>query len=479
MDEKQLRDLRLKLNQTVESMQALVAEANERAGGDSTKWADEDKESYDRMVAEFGETQSTINELEAENRAETLREATKLAEQPVNRIAIPSARAKDAFWSRRLDLMAEDDRKVAKSAYWQTLSCLTWAGLKNGIAMRSGGRPTHDGFEIAIKQGIPRDVVDRFRDAEASEQWRLGITDGAGQGGELVPEDFQAELTRDMAGFTSVLRAGASVRPTTGSVATYPGFQSRSTPDPKQYPTGFVGVYAAEGKGLSGGTVPPQQNQPATEQIKIPVHLWAPDAIEITRELLEDTPVALEDEIRQVIVETRGLDYDRSFLLGSGAGEPEGVTNSGATSVAFTLTDVGTKWDSIVNLYTDLPQQYRDDPTAGFIMSSGFLGELLKMKETTANTPFFVIVGTAPTGAVPMTLWGKPIYISEFLDQTVTSTDVPCLWGAWRHYRVVERRDLMIQRLVERFVPNIGFFASSRVGGKVLRVAGFRLLTVA
>lgn len=478
MADKTLPELRTKLQQVIESWKAHIAESNERANGDRTQWTDEDKETEVRLRSEFSEVQDKIQKMDAAEADESFRAAVNIVEKPVPR-GPRIGPTKDPFYSRRLDLMTEKEREVAKGAYWKTLACLTWAGLKNGILLRHGGRAQHDGFEVAVRHGVPRDVVERFRETGAGEQWRLGITDGAGLGGELVPEDFQAELSRDLAGFSAVLRAGATVRPTNSNVAVYPGFQSRSSPDPKQYPTGFAGVWAAEGKGLSGGTAPPQQNQPATEQIQIPVHLWAPDAIEITRELLEDTPVALEDELRQVIVETRGLDYDRSFLLGSGAGEPEGVQLSGATSQAYTTTDVGTKWDSIVNLYTDLPQQYRDDPSAAFIMSSGFLGELLKMKETTANVPFFVIVGTAPAGAVPMTLWGKPIYISEFLDQTVTSGDIPCLWGAWRHYRVVERRDLMVQRLVERFVPNIGFFASARVGGKVMRTAAFRLLTVA
>ncbi len=474
MAEKTLGDLRVKLNTIVESMKTHVEEANER-GGDRTNWSDDDKETYQRMVSDFSETQKQINECEADQREQEVKAAEQLATKPTLRRQQISP-ARDPFYSRRLDLMSDDDRKVAKRAYWTTLSCLAWAGLKNGIQMRSGGRPVHDGFAIAVKYGVPRDVVDRFRDGGGSEEWRLGITDGAGLGGELVPEDFQAELSRDLAGFAAVLRAGATVRPTNASIATYPGFQSRSTPDPKQYPTGFVGVFAAEGKGLSGGTAPTVQNQPATEQIKIPVHLWAPDAIEITRELLEDTPVALEDEIRQVIVETRGMDYDNAFLTGSGSGEPEGVTQSGATTVNYTETDVGTKWESIVNLYTDLAEQYRQDPTAGFIMSSSFLGELLKLRDS-QNMPFFVVLQVAPPGAVPMSLWGKPIFVSEFVDSVGTAGNIPCIFGAWRHYRVVERRDLTIQRLVERYVPNIGFFASARVGGKTMRPAAFRLLS--
>jgi HK97 family phage major capsid protein len=476
-EDKDIRKLRDQFNQVFEEMQMHAQEATERAGGDKAQWSDEDHEIFNRLTARVDEIGGQIRERQAVLTEETLQEVERFAKKPITP-RMPIARSRDPLFSRSLELMSAEERGQVKPMYWRAFACLTWAGLKNGLEQYQGNQPRHNGFDIAIKHGVPRDVLERFRTGP-SEEHRLAITDGAGLGGELVPDDFQAELSRDMAGYTSVIRAGATIRPTTGSVAVYPGFAS-ATSDAKQYSTGFAGSWAAEGKGLSGGTAPTVQNKPATEQIQIPVHLWAPDAIEVTRELLEDTPLALEDELRQVIVETRGMDFDKAFLEGTGAGEPEGVTQSGATSKAYTTTDAGTKWESIVDLYVDLPQQYRDDPTAGFIMSSAGLGELLKLRSTTENMPFFVVVGTAPAGAVPMTLWGKPIYISEFMSSLpTTSSEIWCLFGAWRHYRIVERRDLMIQRLIERYVPNVGFFASSRVGGKVMRTAAFRLLTTA
>lgn len=476
-DTKKLEKLRIKFAKVVSDMEEHAEEATERAGGNRDQWSDEDDEIFARMITDMNETRQEIEQLAADIRDDQLREAQRLRDKPAT-VRAPLAPTRDPFYSRSLEFMNPEEREQVRPMYWRALACLTWARFKNALASYDGQQPSYDGFEVALKHGVPRDIVERFRTGP-SEQHRLSETGAAGTGPELVPEDFQAELAKDLAGFTSVIRAGASVRPTKSSVAVYPAFAS-ATSDAKQYSTGFAGTWASEGKGLSGGTAPTVQDKPATQQISIPVHLWAPDAIELTRELLEDSAVALEDELRQVIVETRGMDYDKAFLKGTGSGEPEGVTQSGATTVDYTTTDVGTKWDSIVNLYTDLAQQYRDDPTAAFIMSSGMLGELLKMKETTANVPFFVVIGTAPVGAVPMTLWGKPIYISEFLDaDPTTSTNISCLFGAWRHYRVVERRDLMIQRLVERYVPNIGFFASARVGGKALRTAAFRILQTA
>ena len=53
------------------------------------------------------------------------------------------------------------------------------------------------------------------------------------------------------------------------------------------------------------------------------------------------------------------------------------------------------------------------------------------------------------------------------------------IFGSFASYMVVERIDMRIQRLVERFAPNIGFLATARVGGQVIRRDAFRLGVVA
>ena len=49
------------------------------------------------------------------------------------------------------------------------------------------------------------------------------------------------------------------------------------------------------------------------------------------------------------------------------------------------------------------------------------------------------------------------------------------IFGDFRSYFIAERLDLMVQRLVERFAPNLGFLASARIGGQVVRTSAFRL----
>ena len=43
---------------------------------------------------------------------------------------------------------------------------------------------------------------------------------------------------------------------------------------------------------------------------------------------------------------------------------------------------------------------------------------------------------------------------------------------------IEERLDLRVQRLTERFAPNIAFFPWARVGGQVVRKSAFRIGSV-
>ena len=345
-------------------------------------------------------------------------------------------------------------------------------------------------LEYLQRSGIPRETLARFYRSGPREDVlqrlvdegldalgpteRHALIEGQGDlGGFLVPEDFQAELQKDLANASVVLQAGATVRPTNRSEYVLPMFASGGSPA-DIYSTGFAGAYKPEGgRADPESTTPTTQNQPKSEQLRIPVHLWQPDVVVVTSELMEDTPLALEAEILDVIRETRQLDYDKSFLKGTGNGEPEGVISSGASTVNSTAA-TNIAYDGLVNLFTKVPAQYRMLPSAGFIMNSNSLSELLKLKDS-QNRPLF------PLNMMDLPeprLWGKRIWFSEFLDDPTTASNKPIIFGAWSYYRVAERRDLRIQRLVEKYAPNVGILVTSRVGGKVTRKAAFRIQNI-
>lgn len=285
-------------------------------------------------------------------------------------------------------------------------------------------------------------------------------------GGFLSPDEFATQVLRDLAGF-AVIRPIARVMQTSRPALTFPTIQS-ATVNSNIYATGYAGAWKAEGY-VTGGTAPTVQNQPTFGQTRVPVHVWAPNAIEVTQELLEDSEADLEGILSQIIAETLGLDEDSAFINGTGVGQPQGLLSSAAgLSTVKTGNATAVTYNGLVDLFTNLPMQYRQK--ASWLMSSTTLGAILKLVDTYGR-PLF------PVNSALDSLWGKPIVVSEFMPAVAASAN-PILFGNFNYFGVVDRRDLRIQRLNERFAPNVGLLPTRRTGGQVLRTAAFKLQVV-
>lgn len=281
-------------------------------------------------------------------------------------------------------------------------------------------------------------------------------------GGFLVPDDFRAEVIRSLAQM-AVVRSVARVVPTGRSSLVFPSVQGSGS----IYGSGYTGNWKPEGY-VTGGTAPTVQNQPKFGQERIPVHAWQPDAIEVTRELLEDSAAPLDSILAEVIAETLALDEDSAFLNGNGVGRPRGAMQSGVAVVNSGDANL-LKYGGLVDLFSTLPSQYRQN--AKWIMASLTFGAVLKLADSQAR-PIFT------PNELPGTLWGKSILFSEFMPAIAANAE-PIILGDWRHYVIADRQDLRVQRLAERYAPNIGILPTARLGGQVVRTDAFRTQKIA
>lgn len=284
-------------------------------------------------------------------------------------------------------------------------------------------------------------------------------------GEALVPEDFRAEVVKNLAGVTVMRRAGARVVPTSSSTLVYPSIAGGTDP----FSTGFEGSWRAEGSQGTDGSAPATQNQPTFGQERIPVHVWQPAAIILTRELLEDSAAPLDSILSGVIAETKGQDEDGAFIKGTGVGQPRGIVDYvGAASGPAISTVVSgdanlLKYDGLVDLFHTLPIQYRD--MAVFFLRSSTMGAILKLKDSSQMPLLY-------QNALPGTLFGRPVFITEHMP-AVAANAFPVIFGAPGFYCIAERTDLRVQRLEERFAPNVGMLPTARLGGGVVRTQAF------
>ncbi len=298
----------------------------------------------------------------------------------------------------------------------------------------------------------------------------LTSTDTAG--GFAVPDDFQAELLVALAGFAVARSAGVRVVQTSSDKLIFPTLVSGTDPYSSDIEQSLGGTnWNPEGT-TTGGTAPPNQTKPTFGQASIPVHTWMPDVIELTQELIEDSAVNLESIIANLLGEIKGLDEDLAILLGNGTDKPQGILDKTGVGTT-TVTGLEITYTGLVDLWTSLPAQYRT--SARFVMNSKSYGDIVKLEGTTSKNLIFQPI----RGNTPNNLFGTPVVFSEFMEDAGTNLNQPIIHGDFRFYILAERRGLTLQRLSEKFAPNVGILARARIGGDVVRTDAFKTMTVA
>jgi HK97 family phage major capsid protein len=285
-------------------------------------------------------------------------------------------------------------------------------------------------------------------------------------GGFLIPEDRRAVVLKDKPGI-AVIRRLARVEPTASDTLVFPTIRSNAGSHPTMYSTGFQGTWRQQGY-VSGGTAPTVQNQPRFGQTRIPVWSWQPDAIELTRELLEDSGANVVGIAEQAIAETFGLDEDFAYLNADGTGQPLGILQDPGVGAVVSGSASALTYNGLVNLFTTLAGQYRGAAT--FLMTSLTYGALLKLADTQAR-PLFL------PGMPIDSLWGRPIVTTEFMPEIAASA-AAIIFGDFSEYIIADREGVRVQRLAERFAPNIGLLPTARVGGQISRPVAFKKQTI-
>jgi HK97 family phage major capsid protein len=301
---------------------------------------------------------------------------------------------------------------------------------------------------------------------KASEAFAL-VSTQADLGGYLVADDMQAEVIRNLAAF-SEFRGLCRVVPTSGPAAVFPTIAPRTGTGASIYPSTFAGSWKQEGY-VTGGTAPTVQNNPRFGQARVPVYAWAPDAIELTPELLADASADVEGILAELIAETLSLDAEDKGVNGTGDVGPLGLLNL-TTDNALTSTNSGSAaavtYDGFVDVQFKTPAQYRRGGV--YFMASLTFASALKLKDT-ANMPLF------PVNQVPGTLLGKRVAFSDLMPLE-SANAFPVIFGDFRYYVIADRQELRIQRLAERFAPNLGLLPTAREGGMPIRTDAFRKL---
>lgn len=362
--------------------------------------------------------------------------------------ADPVAEATEAVTELRTAVLAHQTRQTTElRGLTDRLAALETRLNRPGTGTETTTEPGAErrAFAAFVRTGVERMQADEVRALTVS-------TDTAG--GYLAPEQFLAELDRNLVEF-SPIRAAARVAATSAGEILLPK---------------RTGTMTASWVGEGGATT---ATQPTYGQQKITVHELA-CYVDISNRLLEDAAFNMEAELARDFAEEFGRAEGAAFINGTGDAnnQPKGLLTE--TGIGGITTAADLVADELIDLYHALPGFYA--ARAVWAMNRTTIGEVRKLKNTSGD----YLWKDAISEGNPPTILGRPVI--EFPDlPDPDAGEIPIIFGDFgTGFRIFDRVNLSVLRDPYSVQTSglVRFHARRRVGGGMTKAEAFKFLTM-
>jgi HK97 family phage major capsid protein len=275
---------------------------------------------------------------------------------------------------------------------------------------------------------VNSDELDAKRDKWKKIQNSFGSVVPA-DGGFLIPEELRSDLLQ-LALENSIIRSRATVIPMSSLAVPIPSVDETSRVSSLR--GGVVAYWTEEGAAIT-------ESQASFGQVrllskKLTAYCEAPN------ELISDAP-AFSSFLSSTLPEAIAFEEDYAFFTGSGVGEPLGVLDAGSTgTIATTRTASGLsiEFADIINVFVRLlPGSYSK---AVWVCSPATVANLLSMVNIGGTSPVWLGGGQVDgaSGAPPMSILGRPLFVSEKVPTLGTRGDLGLY--DFSHYLIGDRQ---------------------------------------
>ncbi len=296
---------------------------------------------------------------------------------------------------------------------------------------------------------------------EAREALREHRAQSAGtnsEGGFTVPEELIPELIKSMVAYSPLFDENITRQLVTsaGNPLTMP-----TTND-----TGNTAVLLAENAAAS-------EDDATFGQITLGAFKFTSGLIKVSNELLQDTAINLEAELRSLMAERFGRGIGASLTTGSGSSEPTGIVTSAGAGV--TADPSAISFDDLIDLQHSVDPAYRSAPTTSFMFNDSTLQALRKLKDNEDN--YIWQPASVQTGAAA-TILGETYVVNQAMAD-IGTTNVSVLYGDMQKFIVRRARPIDIKRLDERYAEadQVAFVGFARVDSAMLDNAAIKKIT--
>ena len=277
------------------------------------------------------------------------------------------------------------------------------------------------------------------------------------EGGVLVPEDMRQELIRKRRDLVQI-RQVATVLQTQSASVGFPVFDYDGDAE-----------WTGESKQIAEEDV-----TNAFGKTNFVPHKLA-RILRIPNELLEDAFINVENLMTDHFAMRFGEIEENTFINGDGVNKPLGLLSAGLPETDSTGGGGSFVADDIFDLVYNIRAVYRAN--AQFLMHRNAVRRVRKFKDNDGQ----YLWQPALTAGQPSTLLGYPIFESEFFPDNVdagSAGDPLMIFGDHSFYWIVDRVDMSVQRLVERYAEfdQVGLKMRMRTDGAPVQADPFQVL---
>lgn len=277
------------------------------------------------------------------------------------------------------------------------------------------------------------------------------------QGGFLVPEDFRAELMVALKDFGGVREAARVITTATG----------RDLPWPRSDDTGNTAKLIGEATAISTSARVPFGS------VTLGAYTYHSGPIKISMELDQDAELPIDEIVMDAMRIRFGRRWNTDMTLRSSTeavAGPVGLIHDSTGAVALAGGAAAfNSFDTLHDLEGTVDPAYRRQPGTGWMFNDTTRKLIRKLREdSTAGTGMYLWEPSQRAGD-PDRLLGYPVFINQDLANFATSgATKPIGFGNWRYYIVRDVRDMMMQRLVERYAEEgvYALLAYARIDGR-------------
>jgi HK97 family phage major capsid protein len=309
-----------------------------------------------------------------------------------------------------------------------------------------------------------RSVLARGYHRLSAEEQRAQTAGTTTAGGYTVPTELQAEIIRAMKMF------GPMYDPTiTRELVTTGGYPM---PFPTVDDTANTAAATTEGVTLtddgSGDVVFGQKSLGA--------YAYATPWIRVSKELADDSLLAMEALLGDLLGERLGRLANQRLTTGTGSSQPNGIVTASTVGVTAVSTSLFT-YDEIIDLEHSVDPAYREDPSAGFLLHDTSLKAVRKLKDGQGN--YLWQAGNVQQG-VPGTINGRRYFVNQAMSSTFSTGQKLILFGALKKYFVRKVGAPLVGALQDKdFWPGFGMAGWIRFDGNLMDTAAIKHLKLA